>query len=159
MLKPLSTIVLLLLAIAGLTWLPISLVKAVSSTLLINAIYDDTYLSGEPDEAIRLINVSAAPIALSGYTLTDFEAIITLTGVISPGQSIWIARLFLANRKLTVWPSNLGSNPIMNIRLIPMPPCRIWLALAPWLWPIAVTRWFYMIQQRPCRPACNLRSW
>ena len=92
MLKRLLTLFLLLLAIATLTWLPIALVKAASSTILINAIYYDPYLSGEPDEAVQLVNVSAAPITLTNYTLTDFEAVITLTGTISPNQTIWIAR-------------------------------------------------------------------
>ena len=92
MLKRLFTILILLLAITTFTWLPIALVKAASSTILINAIYYDTYLTGEPDEAVQLINVSAAPITLTNYTLSDFAAVITLTGVISPNQTIWIAR-------------------------------------------------------------------
>lgn len=37
--------------------LPITLAGAASSTILINAIYYDTYLSGEPDEVFHLILV------------------------------------------------------------------------------------------------------
>jgi cardiolipin synthase len=67
-------------------------VKAVSSTILINAIYYDTYLSNEPDEAFQLINVAGASVDLTDWTATDFEGTVTLTGTLEPGESIWIAR-------------------------------------------------------------------
>lgn len=72
--------------------LPITLAGAASSTILINAIYYDTYLSGEPDEAFQLINVSASPVDLTNWTATDFEGVITLTGTLAPGATLWIAR-------------------------------------------------------------------
>ncbi len=59
---------------------------------LISAVYYDTYPSGEPDEAFQLINPSAAPVNLTGWTATDFEGSVTLSGSLSPGQKIWIAR-------------------------------------------------------------------
>ena len=69
----------------------IGLVGAASSTVLINAVYYDTYLSGEPDEAFELINISASPVDLTNWTITDFEATIILSGTIAPDQTIWIA--------------------------------------------------------------------
>jgi cardiolipin synthase len=66
--------------------------RAASSSILINAVYYDTYLPNEPDEAFQLINVSAGAVDLTGWTATDFEGVITLTGALAPGQSIWIAR-------------------------------------------------------------------
>jgi hypothetical protein len=53
--------------------LPIKLVGAASSSVLIASVYPDTYLSGEPDEAFQLINASANPVDLTNWTVTDFE--------------------------------------------------------------------------------------
>jgi cardiolipin synthase len=66
--------------------------RAASPAVLINAVYYDTYLPNEPDEAFQLINVSPGAVDLAGWTITDFEGTITLTGVLDPDQSIWIAR-------------------------------------------------------------------
>ncbi len=66
--------------------------KAASSTVLINAVYYDTYLSGEPDEAFQLINVSTTSVDLSNWTVTDFEGTVALTGTLASGETIWIAR-------------------------------------------------------------------
>jgi cardiolipin synthase len=66
--------------------------QAASSTILINAIYYDTYLTDEPDEAFQLINVAGVPINLNGWTVTDFEGTVSLTGALATGDSIWIAR-------------------------------------------------------------------
>jgi hypothetical protein len=71
---------------------PIPLAKAASSSVLIASVYPDTYLSGEPDEAFQLINVSTSPIDLTNWTVTDFEGTITLIGTLASGQTIWIAR-------------------------------------------------------------------
>jgi cardiolipin synthase len=64
---------------------------ASSSTVLVSAVYYDTYLSGEPDESFRLINISASAVDLTNWTIGDGEGIITLTGQLSPGSSIWVA--------------------------------------------------------------------
>ena len=66
--------------------------RAASSSVLINAVYYDTYLKDEPDEAFQLINVSPDAVDLTGWTATDFEGVITLTGTLDPGQSIWVGR-------------------------------------------------------------------
>ena len=78
---PLSLIVLLAAA-----------ASAASPAVLINAVYYDTYLKDEPDEAFQLVNVSSGAVDLTGWTATDFEGVITLTGVLAPQQSVWIAR-------------------------------------------------------------------
>lgn len=72
--------------------LPMILAGAASSTVLIKAIYYDTYLSGEPDEAFQLINISASPVDLTNWTATDFEGTVTLSGTLASGERIWIAR-------------------------------------------------------------------
>lgn len=72
--------------------LPIVWARAASSSVLINAVYADTYLSGEPDEAFQLINVSASSVDLTNWTATDFEGTVTLSGTLAPGQTAWIVR-------------------------------------------------------------------
>ncbi|MFN2220789.1 MAG: lamin tail domain-containing protein, partial [Anaerolineae bacterium] len=68
--------------------------RSASSSLLITAVYYDTYLLDEPDEAFRLMNVSSTAVDLSGWTVTDGpnEGTISLQGSLAPGASIWIAR-------------------------------------------------------------------
>jgi cardiolipin synthase len=61
-----------------------------STTVLITAVYFDTYLSGDPDEAFRLMNVSASPVDLTNWTVTDLEGTVTLTGSLAAGSTIWI---------------------------------------------------------------------
>jgi cardiolipin synthase len=69
-----------------------SLVVLSSSTVLITAVYYDTYLTGDPDEAFRLMNVSASAIDLTDWTVTDGEGTVTLAGTLDAGEAIWIAR-------------------------------------------------------------------
>ena len=64
---------------------------ASSSTVLVSAVYYDTYPTDEPDESFRLINVSASAVDLTNWTVSDGEGIITLTGNLSPSSSIWVA--------------------------------------------------------------------
>ena len=66
--------------------------SAASSTILIDRVYYDTYFPNQPEEAFRLINVSTAPISLTDWTIADGEGALTLTGSLTPGASIWIAR-------------------------------------------------------------------
>jgi phosphatidylserine/phosphatidylglycerophosphate/cardiolipin synthase-like enzyme len=68
--------------------------RSASSTVLITAVYYDTYLAYEPDEAFRLMNAASTAVDLSGWTVTDgpTEGTITLQGSLGPGASIWIAR-------------------------------------------------------------------
>jgi hypothetical protein len=69
-----------------------------SSTILITAVCYDTYLTGEPDEAFRLMNVSGAPVDLTNWTVTDgpSEGTITLQDPLPAGESIWITREAIA---------------------------------------------------------------
>src|SRR5512136_3105945 len=65
--------------------------SATSSTILISAVYYDTYLPSEPDESFQLTNVSANAVDLSNWSVTDGEGTITLTGSLDARASIWIA--------------------------------------------------------------------
>ncbi|MBN1812554.1 MAG: lamin tail domain-containing protein, partial [Anaerolineae bacterium] len=86
-----STAIILALALAFLSiWAP-QTTRSSSTTTLITAIYYDTYLTGEPDEAFRLTNVSGSPIHLTDWTASDGEGTITLSGSLAAGASIWIA--------------------------------------------------------------------
>ena len=64
----------------------------VSLPLRITAVYYDTYLTNEPDEAFRLMNVSGSAVDLTDWTVTDLEGTITLSDTLAAGASIWIAR-------------------------------------------------------------------
>jgi phosphatidylserine/phosphatidylglycerophosphate/cardiolipin synthase-like enzyme len=65
----------------------------VSSTLHISAIYPDTYLSGEADEAIQLWNTGRADASLVGWQLGDGSRAVTLPAIsLPPGQSAWCTR-------------------------------------------------------------------
>ncbi|MBN1660996.1 MAG: lamin tail domain-containing protein, partial [Anaerolineae bacterium] len=67
-------------------------VNSASGTALITAVYYDTYLTGELDEAFRLLNISALPISLTSWTVSDGEGTITLTGTLTSGASIWVVK-------------------------------------------------------------------
>jgi hypothetical protein len=84
----LALLVLLLAALAP------SAANSASSSVLITAVYYDTYLADEPDEAFRLMNASESAVDLTDWTATDgpTEGTITLTGTLTAGESIWIAR-------------------------------------------------------------------
>ena len=75
-----------------LMFLQIDRSSAATSTILISAVYYDTYLPNQPEESFRLANISTAPISLTNWIVTDGEGTITLTGVISPGDQWWIAK-------------------------------------------------------------------
>lgn len=90
--KPLLKLFAIALAALLMALLLVAIAGAASSTVLINAIYYDTYLSNEPDEAFQLINVSSSPVDLTNWTVTDFEGVITLTGTLAPGAILWIVR-------------------------------------------------------------------
>jgi cardiolipin synthase len=63
-----------------------------STTVIISAIYYDTYLTGEPDEAFQLMNVSASTVDLSSWTVSDGEGTVTLTGTLVAGATIWVSK-------------------------------------------------------------------
>ena len=66
--------------------------NSTSTTMLITAVYYDTYLTDEPDEAFRLMNISGSPIDLTNWTVSDGEGTITLSGILVADTSIWIAK-------------------------------------------------------------------
>ena len=65
---------------------------ATSSSVVISAVYYNTYLPNQPEESFRIKNVSTAPVSLINWIATDGEGVITLTGIISPGEQWWIAK-------------------------------------------------------------------
>jgi cardiolipin synthase A/B len=73
-------------------------VTAASSSVVIYSLYYDTYLTNEPDEAVALMNISASPIAMGGWKVTDSatgsgEGTVTFPSyTIQPGQIIWITK-------------------------------------------------------------------
>jgi hypothetical protein len=69
-----------------------SAANSASTTVLITAIYYDTYLTDEPDEAFRLMNLGGSAVDLIDWTVTDIEGTITLSDTLAAGASIWIAR-------------------------------------------------------------------
>jgi hypothetical protein len=86
-------VVLVLLLLLLIAFVP-SPANSASTTILITAVYYDTYLTGEPDEAFRLLNVSGSAVDLTNWTVTDgpTEGTITLSDTLAAGASIWIAR-------------------------------------------------------------------
>ncbi len=57
---------------------------ASSSTVLISAVYYDAYLPNQPEESFRLTNVSATPVNLTNWQVTDGEGVMTLAGSLAP---------------------------------------------------------------------------
>ncbi len=59
----------------------------------ISAIYYDTYISGEADEAIQLWNVGEQTLSLQGWQLRDGSRMAVLPAIpLPPGQFLWCAR-------------------------------------------------------------------
>jgi hypothetical protein len=88
-----SFVVVILLLLLLVTLMP-ALARSASTTVLITAVYYDTYHTNEPDEAFRLMNISGATVDLAAWTVTDgpSEGAITLGGTLADGASVWIAR-------------------------------------------------------------------
>lgn len=92
-----SLLTALLVGLAGAAALTASLARAeasaaASSGVLISAVYYDTYLPNEPDEAFRLTNLASTSADLAGWTVTDQQGTVTLAGSLAPGASLWITR-------------------------------------------------------------------
>lgn len=66
--------------------------RSASTTVLITAVFYETYLDGDPDEAFRITNVGSIEADLMDWTVTDFEGTLTLTDTLPAGESFWIAR-------------------------------------------------------------------
>jgi cardiolipin synthase len=79
----------------------------ITSPLLISAVYFDTYLSGEPDEAVQLWNVSASRVDLSGWQLTDNEA----TAIFPPGAGLDPAQYLWCTKTATDFTREFGFAP------------------------------------------------
>jgi hypothetical protein len=72
--------------------------RSASTTILITAVYYDTYGADGIDQAFRLMNISGSPVDLTNWTVSDgpSEGTITLQDTLPVGQSIWIAHEALA---------------------------------------------------------------
>jgi len=65
--------------------------RSASATVLITAVYYDTYADEQLDEAFRLQNITGAPLDLTGWTVSDREGTLTLQDTLAAGDSIWVA--------------------------------------------------------------------
>ena len=64
-----------------------------SNPVLIDAVYYDTYESGEPDEAVRIINITSNLVDISGWSLTDNSSTSILPTATIPAQETrWLAK-------------------------------------------------------------------
>ncbi len=64
-----------------------------TSEVLIYAVYYDTYVANEPDEAVALINIGSTAIDLAGWQITDGEGTVTFPSFsLQPGQIIWVTK-------------------------------------------------------------------
>ncbi len=68
--------------------------QSLTATLLISALYYDTYVSGEPDEAFQLTNVSSGTADLSGWQIGDATSkrVTFLSMTLPAGQRLWCAK-------------------------------------------------------------------
>ena len=77
------------------TYLPLVVTaqQAARPDVLISAIYYDTYLTNEPDEAIQLWNAGASPRSLQGWRVSDGSRTATLPDLwLASGRFLWCAR-------------------------------------------------------------------
>jgi cardiolipin synthase len=75
--------------------------------VVISALYYDTYLSGEPDEAFQLYNPASAPAPLEGWRLTDgVRSLAFPEGLQLPARAVlWCAR------QATAFSRSFGASP------------------------------------------------
>ncbi len=87
--------VLCLLAADGPTvYLPLLRRDAAAAPVQISALYYDTYLTGELDEAFQLYNPLAQPVSLEGWQLTAGKRTVVFPAgiVLAPHAQLWCAR-------------------------------------------------------------------
>lgn len=116
-----------LLALAA--WLAQAAETNGGAPVLIDAVLYDGIVSGDLDEAVRLWNVSDAPVAIGGWELTDGEgtAVLPPHVTLAAGEAIWLTRSGAAFRQsFGFWPdfemtdtspdvpNLLGSWPLLN---------------------------------------------
>lgn len=67
--------------------------EASSSTVIIYALYYDTYLPSEPEEAFALMNISGSSVSITGWKVTDNEGTVTFPAyTLAAGQIIWVTK-------------------------------------------------------------------
>jgi len=81
-----------LLVVSVVLLLPLP-VRAASSSLILYALYYDTYPSGEPDESAALMNLTSSPIDLQDHQVCDRQYCVTFPShIIQPGEILWITK-------------------------------------------------------------------
>jgi len=83
--------------------------RATSTAVLIDAVLYDGQETDEPDEAVRLINVSDTAVDISGWAINDAidssKLVITSGVSLDPQQTIWLAKDGAAfQRQFGFWP-------------------------------------------------------
>ncbi|MCP4416123.1 MAG: lamin tail domain-containing protein, partial [Chloroflexi bacterium] len=78
-------------------------------TILIDAVYYDGFETSEPDEAVRLRNVSGTAVDIGSWRLNDAidasYATLTSSLTLAPNQTIWLAKEAIAfKRQFGFWP-------------------------------------------------------
>lgn len=65
-----------------------------TTSVLIDAVYYDGYESGEPDEAVRLINISSNSIDITNWQVTDNSSttIISATTIMPAKATVWLTK-------------------------------------------------------------------
>jgi cardiolipin synthase A/B len=77
-----------------------------TASVLIYALYYDTYTTGEPEEAFSLINLSGSVVQLSGWQVTDGEGTVTFPSYSFPaGARLW------ATKTATTFRTEFGFSP------------------------------------------------
>jgi cardiolipin synthase len=74
------------------------LYAAPSTTVLITGVYYNPFLTGENSEAIQLQNISATPISIANWKLSDGEGTVTFPNgaMLNPAQKIWASKSAIA---------------------------------------------------------------
>lgn len=101
--------------------------QSAAPPVLIDSVLFDGYAYDDADEAVRLVNVSAAPVDLSGWTLSDgtTTAAIPAGTALAAGSGLWLARDVAAftfqfghppDLVLSPWPgfSNTGDEVVLR---------------------------------------------
>lgn len=72
-----------------------------SESLLITGVLFDPYLTNEPEEAVRIQNVSATAVLLDNWKITDNEGTVTFPSgfTLAPGGQIWVTKTATAFRE------------------------------------------------------------
>lgn len=83
----------LLLLVGLVQWVQTAVAEP-STTLVIDAVLYDGYVSYEPDEAVQIRNMGDTPVPLQNVAISDAtgpDATITVMHMLAPGAAVWLA--------------------------------------------------------------------